>query len=132
MTEYVLGIIREFETANFHVIVDALEDYDLDLSFDDTGEVRDKLESGEFISFTARCRVVHIKLGELGVDYLGGCIYESLEDFMDHKECAAQTRELKAKGSSAICGSYFADLVSDAIKEARNNILEAQSIKVRE
>lgn len=53
-----LGTIREFKTKNFKVIVDAVEDFDLDLSWDDTGEVRDKLERGVYISFTARVRVL--------------------------------------------------------------------------
>ena len=66
-----LGTIRRFETPNFSVIVDAVEDYDVDLSWDDTGAVRAKLESGEYVCFTARARVYY-KGRELADDYLGG------------------------------------------------------------
>lgn len=126
-----LGTIREFKTRNFRVIVDAVEDYDIDLSFDDTGEVLAKLNSGEFIAFCARARVFHKDLGELSADYLGGCIYESIDDFMDHMQCGEQTRKLSESGSNAVCGSYFADMVHTAIKEARQSVARAKSIKLR-
>ena len=126
MYNQVLGIIREFNTADFRVIVDAIEDYDMDLSWDDTGEALAKLQSGELIGFTARCRVIHSKLGEIGSDYLGGCIYSNLDDFQNHRECAKETRKLNAEGSKAICGSYFSDMISAAISEARENIEEMQ------
>lgn len=131
MKAQVLGTIREFKTDQFHVIVDALEDYDIDLSFDETGEVREKLESGEYIGFCARVRVLHETLGEVSSDYLGGCIYASLEEFEDHRECGKETRGLRAKGSSAVCGSYFADMVREAISNARKAIKGAQTIYVR-
>ena len=131
MREQSLGIIREFKTRNFRVIVDAVEDYDVDLSFDDTGEVRAKLESGEYVCFTARARVIHNALGEVGTDYLGGCIYSSLDEFQDHRECAAQTRKLRESGSNAVCGSYFADMVAESIKGARATIRKSQAIRVR-
>ena len=41
-----MNIIREFETQNFRVIVEALEDNDVDLSFDETGEVLRDLQDG--------------------------------------------------------------------------------------
>lgn len=101
-----LGTIREFETQNFRVVVDAVEDYevDLDLSFDETGEVRRKLENGTFVSFTARARVFHKATGEeLGSDYLGGCIYESLNAFQDHIVCGIQNRKrVKQEGAFQI------------------------------
>jgi hypothetical protein len=128
---YTLGTIREFKTRNFRVIVDAIEDYDADLSWDETGEVREKLENGDLMAFTARARVIHADLGEIGSDYLGGCIYESPEAFMDHMECAKYTRKLRAEGSDAICGSYFSDMVHEAIREARQSLSKAKSIKVR-
>ena len=101
--------IREFRTANIRVIVDAIEEYDVDLSWDETGEVLAKLESGEYISFCARARVIHDEHGEIASDYLGGCIYSDVSEFEDHRQCAAETRRLRSEGRNAICGSYFAD-----------------------
>jgi hypothetical protein len=118
----ILGTIRTFRTANFRVIVDALEDYDADLSWDDTGEVLAKLQSGEFICFTVRARVIHDELGEVASDYLGGCIYSSIDEFQDHRECGAQTRKLRAEGSDAICGSYFADMIGEVCRAARKRL----------
>jgi len=178
MANQSLGTIREFRTANFHIVFDAIEDYDIDLSFDDTGETRRKLESGDLISFTARC-IVYLNGQKVGADYLGGCIYESLDAFQDHRECGAQNRKrikqegrwqiyrkarpypsclsnsdkLKKRGlatreraedwaqanakepyeifESGKCGSYFADMVHQAIAEARQTVRKMQGIRVR-
>jgi hypothetical protein len=91
---HTLGTIREFETNNFRVVVDAIPEEDLDLSFDDSGETARKLENGTFIAFCARARVFLKATGqELSSDYLGGCIYESLRAFEDHRECGIQNRK---------------------------------------
>ena len=90
---YTIGIIREFKTQNFHVKVDAIEETDLDLSWDDDGYTKRGLEDGSLIAFVARARVYFRGL-EVSSDYLGGCIYKSLEDFADHKECAKQNRDM--------------------------------------
>jgi hypothetical protein len=99
-----LGTIRKFETQNFRVVVDAIEEQDLDLSFDDTGEVARKLDSGIFVAFVARARVFLKPISqELSSDYLGGCIYESLGAFEDHRECGIQNRKnLKNHGAFQI------------------------------
>lgn len=87
-----IGTIREFKTRNFHVVVDAVEEIDLDLSWDEDGQTRKGLENGSLIAFCARARVF-LRGNEIASDYLGGCIYKSLEDFADHKECGKQNRE---------------------------------------
>jgi hypothetical protein len=88
-----IGNIRTFETANFRVSVDAEYDYDTDLSFDDTGKVREQIERGDLIAFQVAVTVTHKPTGtELGTDYLGGCIYESIDAFMDHRACGVQNR----------------------------------------
>ncbi len=88
-----IGNIRTFETSNFRVTVDAEYDYDTDLSFDDTGKVREQLESGELIAFQVAVTVTHKSTGmELGSDYLGGCIYKDIEAFQDHRECGRANR----------------------------------------
>jgi len=116
-----LGTIREFKTKNFTVRVTAEEDWDTDLSWDEDGSVRKGLESGEFIAFQVSA-TVYYRGREVGADYLGGCIYKSIEEFMDHKECGKQNREYAAKGDPGRCGSYFSGMVHEAIKQARKEL----------
>ena len=119
-----LGNIRTFETANFKVVVDAEEELDLDLSFDETGEVAEKLDSGEYIAFCAHAYVIGPDGEELAHDYLGDCIYESIEAFMDHRQVGEQNREYERQGVTGRCGSYFSDMVSNVIEEARKAIAD--------
>ena len=126
-----IGVIREFHTKQFSVIIDAVEDYDLDLSFDDTGEVMEKLESGEYVGFAVRARVL-LDGTEIAADYLGGCIYESIDAFMDHRECGKQNREYAAQGKEGRCGSYFHDMIRTAIAEARGYLLALKYVRVRQ
>lgn len=94
MANQSLGTIREFKTENFQVIVDAVEEFDLDLSWDEDGSQTRKIENGSLIAFCARARVFLNSTGqELASDYLGNCIYESLEAFEDHRECGAANRK---------------------------------------
>jgi hypothetical protein len=93
-----IGTIREFKTTNFRVVIDAVEEFDLDLSWDEDGSARRGLENGTLIAFCARARVF-LRGSEIASDYLGNCIYKSLEDFADHKECGKQKREtIKREG----------------------------------
>jgi hypothetical protein len=178
MANQSLGTIREFNTARFRVVADAIEDYGIDLSYDEDGSIRRKLERGDLISFTARVRVF-FEDAEIGSNYLGGCVYESLKAFEDHRECGAQNRKLikqegrfqiyrkarpyehclsasdklKKRGlatrekaevwatanakepwqvfETALYGSCFADMISQAIAEARKFLLKMQTVKVR-
>lgn len=133
-----LETMREFKTRNFKVVCDALEETDLDLSFDDDGSVREGLESGELIAFVARVRVFY-QGNEVGADYLGGCIYRSFDDFMDHRECGKQNAKYERqekrkgleKGSLGRCGSYFHDTIREAIGEARKTIASYKDVRVR-
>jgi hypothetical protein len=75
--------IWKFETARFTVTMTAEPDYDVDLSFDETGEIREKLESGELQSFCAKCAVC-LDGNEIAADYLGSCIYANPDEFRDH------------------------------------------------
>lgn len=126
-----LGIIREFNTTQFKVIVDAIVEDCPDLSWDTFGEIDIKVERGDLMLFGVRARVIHHQLGEIAADYLGNCVYTDFDDFMDHKECAAQTRQLRAEGSTAQCGSYFADMIAEVIREARETLTAAKSIYIR-
>jgi hypothetical protein len=90
-----------------------------DLSWADE-ETLAKLDSGEWQNLTFKVAVYDRNTGaELAADYLGNSIYADPADFLDHREAAKQTRELRASGSPAVVGSYFSDMVRTAIAEAR-------------
>ena len=127
---YTLGTIRDFKTRNFTVRVTAQEDDALDLSFDDDGSVREAIDRGELIAFCAKA-AVYYRGNELATDYLGGCIYRSLDEFMDHRECGKQNKVYAAKGETGRCGSYFADMVKQVCDEARKELKRLQQVKVR-
>ena len=112
------NIIREFHTDRFIVRVEAEEELDLDLSWDESGEAREKLASGEWVAFCAKASVVY-KGREIASDYLGECIYENISAFENHRKCAARTRELRKENPKLVCGSYFADMVTNVCEEAR-------------
>ena len=111
------NIMRQFKTKNF--IVQALiePDSDLDLSWDDTGEVREKLDSGEYEAFQTEVRVL-FRGAEIAADYLGGSIYAEPRDFF--KEHV---------GARGRYGSYFRDMVGRAIKEAREQLSHMPRIR---
>ena len=107
--------IWKFRTKNFTVIVDCdYEGHSLDLSWDETGEVRAKLESGEWAAYTMRALVLDNHGNEIGCDYLGESIYADPRDFRDHIGLAA-----KGRADGRNYGSYFMDMVRTAIQQAR-------------
>ena len=130
-----LGTIREFNTEHFRVIVDAVEEHDLDLSWDERGTVAEDINDGHLVAFCARARVITHTGIELASDYLGNCVYSDISSFEDHRECAAYTREQQAKGSTAVCGSYFSDMVRSVCAEARREYArigaEITSVRLR-
>ena len=89
------------------------DDY-LDLSWDDDGSITRGLDSGLYQAFVAKMLVSYTcpHCGQstvIGTDYLGGCIYESLDDFargFSHK------KELTC---------YARDMAYQAINDARRN-----------
>ncbi len=109
-----------FETANFRIEWAIAPDSDPDFSFDETGETADNVASGLWDCFVSRMSVIHVPTGEtLGVDYLGGSIYEKPADFRDHI------------GAAGKYGSYFRDMVHSSVREARANLRKLQSVYVR-
>lgn len=127
-----LAVIREFETENFKVIVEALPEYDPDLPFDETGDTARDIDRGALVLFCAHAYVIHKPSGyTLADDYLGNCIYKSYSEFMDHKECGVQNREYEARGESGRCGSYFAGMVKEVCQRARVQLETLKDVKVR-
>ena len=75
-----------------------------DWSVDSREEVLEKINNGTWLWFMATVSVIHKPTGlTLGEDFLGGCCYESLEQF-------------------AQPGGYVRSMTSEAISEARNNM----------
>jgi hypothetical protein len=101
--------IWTFRTNRFRIALEVAPEYDLDLSFDDDGRVRDKLDRGLLVAFQARV-VVYLDGREVGADYLGACIYESAEQFREES-------------------GYFADMVRAAIREARQTLNHAPRLR---
>lgn len=107
-------------TARFTVALTCDWDCDTDLSWDDTGEVRKKIENGELGQYAFAVTVTDRATGrDIGDAYLGGSIYADPRDFIDHRACGRQNREYIARGEAGRCGSYFTDMVRAAIGEAR-------------
>jgi hypothetical protein len=107
--------IWKFETARFTVVMTAEPEHDLDLSWDDTGEVAKGIESGKFDVFCAKCAVL-LDGREIAADYLGQCIYETPETFRDHIGIGCRLCRKDGKNY----GSYFSDMVRQSVSLARN------------
>lgn len=124
--------VWDFKTANFRVALECAPDYDLDLSWDEDGSVQRGLDDGRYIAFVAKVAVYDLTTGcEIGADYLGSCIYESAEAFIDHRECGRQNRQHAAEGKPGRCGSYFRGMVTAAIADARKHYSKPRA-KLRE
>jgi hypothetical protein len=107
-----LATIYKFETENFKLEMNALEEYDVNFDMFDEDCKRAtirSLESGELVVFCAKALLIDKQTGqELASDYLGQCIYESYEAFRDN---------LGVKNEKH--GSYFSDMIHTVLKEGR-------------
>lgn len=113
----------QFKTANFIVAWAIAPDDEVDTSYDETGEVNEKLASGEWTAFVSRVSVMHRATGAvLGEDFLGGSIYANPREFRDH---------IGMRSSQNNYGSYFRDMVHAACKEARESMARLHDVKVR-
>lgn len=109
--------IWTFNTKSFTYKFNILPDYDVDLSFDDSGEVRDKINKGLLECFIANIQILFKDTNKLlAEDYLGGCIYENPLDFIDHR------------GNKGKYGSYFKDMIISVNEQAR---LELKNYKLK-
>lgn len=120
--------IWEFKTKNFIVRMSCeYEQHSLDLSWDETGEVCEKLASGEWQAYTFHAEVIERATGAtIGEDYLGESIYANPEDFRDHVGLA-----IKSRADGRNYGSYFMDMIREAISEARKSYAKPRA-KLRE
>lgn len=97
-----------FNTKNFHVelVCDIDQDYDV-VADEFSDEIYEQLKSGALEVFLFAVKVYY-KGQEVATTYLGGSIYADPAEFIDH-------RGMNKKGH----GSYFSDMVREAVKEAR-------------
>lgn len=117
--------IWRFRTRNFTVEVDC--DYEtecLDLSWDETGEIREAIESGEMAAYVMRARVLDKHGNEIGRDYLGQSIYADPREFRDHVGLVIKSRE-----DGRNYGSYFVDMVREAIREGRQTYADRPRLR---
>lgn len=126
---YVSDNIYRFDIGRFTVVVNARPAMDLDLSWDETGETREKIESGELVAFDAQA-AVFLNGAKIAEDWLGGCIYESTADFVEgHRDPDPMNRNssiMRAeRGDNVAICHYFPDMVRTAVKQAREWIDQA-------
>ena len=107
----------QFKTRNFTVKWEVTDCDYLDLSFCETGETRENINSGLWQAFDSKV-AVYYKGQEIGSSYLGQSIYENPSDFRDHIGC-----------NSAGYGSYFSDMIREAIDEARQNMADRPRLR---
>jgi len=99
-----LGTIDGIDLTFNALIEDLPLDAIFDSSVDDLQELADKINNCDLVYFCAQ--VVASKNGiELASDYLGGCCYESYEQFVNSKD-------------------YIEDMKQTTLKEAKATILE--------
>lgn len=100
-----------FQTKHFKVIWE-IEPDDPDTRWMEPSlakEVKQKVRSGEWKCFMSTIKVLdRVTKTELGAAYLGNSIYANPAEFRDHLGMNARRH-----------GSYFSDMVREAIQEAR-------------
>lgn len=108
-----------FRTRNFRVTLECDYDNDShDRSWADE-ETLSNLNDGTWASYLFKVAVYDASGAEIGADYLGDSIYADPLEFIDHRECGRANREHAAAGRAGRCGSYFTDMVHEAIRQAR-------------
>lgn len=113
-------ILWQFKTRNFTVQWLVSPCYELDLSWDESGEAAENIESGFWEAFDSEMRVL-FRGAEVGAAYLGQSIYKDVSDFRDHIG-------MNARGH----GSYFSDMVREAVAEARIALANMPELRVRD
>lgn len=121
--------VWKFETARFRVEFAIAYDYGYKYDGDDeNGETQAKIDSGEYVAFDSRVRVL-LDGRVVGEDHLGGSVYaqgEESEFWTAHRDRDPMNRNCsimrEAKGGNVCICHYFPDMVSSAIGEARKTL----------
>jgi hypothetical protein len=119
-----------FDIGRFSIRAEISPCHDVDLSWDDTGETREKLESGAWEAFDT-CVSVRLNGIEIGANYLGQSIYEDPQGFFsEHRDADPMSRNCSvmraAKGDHVCICHYFPGMVSEAVREARDWLASAK------
>ncbi|WP_316397329.1 hypothetical protein [Bradyrhizobium sp. 33ap4] len=125
-----------FETKHFQIIASIVPDTDLDLSWDEDGETRAKLESGEYEAFGTVVDVF-CNSAKVGSDSLWGSIYVNPREFFDgHRDADPLNRNSSimrdARGQNVCICHYFPDMIRQAIREARETLDDMPALRKRD
>lgn len=118
--------VWSFETARFRVELQTMpEDLDPADSFEMQEDI-DAVHNGDVLWFQARV-VVYLDGKTVGIDTLGGCAYNSFEEFYtSHRDRDPMNRNCSimraAHGGNVVLCHYFPSMVAEAIADARRNI----------
>jgi hypothetical protein len=116
--------IWKFDTAHFSIILDAELESDPDLSWDESGEVREKLASGEWTNYCFCLRVL-LNGREISADYLGNSIYADATEFCrEHYGLAT-----KPRAAGVLYGAYFPDMVRTAVHATRAYLCNVPTLR---
>lgn len=108
-----------FKTTNFTVVLDCTPELEPDLSWADA-ETLDNIKRGLWDNVMFRVRILGPSGEELSADYLGNSVYADVCDF--------RKEHVGARGRH---GSYFRDMVSEAVSEARAVVNAYRAIRLR-
>jgi hypothetical protein len=103
--------IAERNIGNVQVKIWAEEEYDRDLSWDDIGEVAQKIRSGEWIEYCAVVTVHHVPSDLHSKAYLGGCI--------------------DAWDGTAVKNGYMPSMVADCVADIRRQISRVRNCNLK-
>lgn len=130
-------VIYSFKTANLSVMAYAEpEDTDPADLFDFQEDI-DAINNGDVEYFQVTVEITHNHTGgELGSDYLGGCSYNSTDEFVDsHRDRNPMNRNCsvyRAKHPNSVICHYFPSMIRQACDEARDNLRKLRNLPVRE
>lgn len=115
----------DFRTKHYHVACEVTHDDDADLSWADQ-ETLDDISEGRLTIYGMR--VVVRKAGlEIAEDSLWGCVYKNPSEFVtEHRSADPMNRNCsimrEARGGNVVICHYFPDMVSQAIRHAREKL----------
>ena len=124
-----------FDTENIQVLFEITDCDDPPYDWMDK-EIADDIISGKYNWFDARIRVITQCGQELGSDYLSGCSYNSVDEFISsHRSRDPMNRNCtimrKANGDNMSICHYFPSMVYEAVAMARESLKSLKSIPVR-
>lgn len=119
-----------FSIGRFEIRADIEPSQDLDLSWDESGETAENLNSGLWEAFDTKVSVL-LNGVEIASDWLCQSIYaDPREFFSDHRSADPMNRNCSimraTNGGNAVICHYLPGMVSQAIAEAREWLASAR------